>query len=1268
MFSALKSRIMGTPQPSVSPPKQTSLQPHQEVDVLYTFNTNSTKDDICDAQLNVEHKTKIEGLIQSFERSIPRNSNNIQRKKKLLIQNFKNIIYLNHDIKNMILFFLRKGTSGLLQGERKVEIKIEYRGIQEPIMKIYFKDLEFKFSDILFISSYTPFLSYKQLKSLKEDRSNKYIIHKLMDIVTEKGITRSEKNINSFEQFILQLENDKFYLLFKKANSNNNSNDYEYFFSAYNTFIIQSHQSGKVRLINKALRKGSLVSIEEMICDFDSILTFEKLERMVLEKYKKKLGKEEQNQQKQINIFLSHYESFSRKLIEGSLNKIHQIIDRKTMNKLSPQDKESIDKFLNHIANQLLTINQFLLLDKIEKNTKLEITELINSIMNLYESTNNRLSIRLLVRENRIQDIESLCKSIKNKLNIESLLNINQENENIESKLSTMYTHVDEEFYNLKVLKKVEDRYYELNNQCIQYIIENKLEILTVFNNLYQRFNQTFGKNEKFIGDSDEPMDIYKNFIRIMVLALNRPKTKYLLENTMENHLELDTFYRFFLPEINKIDGFYDIDINQIDNDDYRLNDHIYSFGKYILNLNNIRNIRFDNETYTSMLSVDLNKLEINFEGNINYNQLFVFKNIRNGDKIRENLFKELREDGLNPEEEQHFKINLYSIFNLFYSNFLKTNGFDIFYYDLTFLLKKIFNDPRLYEDMEYIDYYLYILKMLDGISRQNIVGTGYTPYIVGTDNPEREIPSLNRANTYFLQNVFSEGKINILETFILGNKDTPNPFKIFGVFINMNLVAFIASLFTIEKINKIQNIIKIIGYLEFADLMKNKITINKLIQEANNHMLNLDKISYSFNLSIERPNDFPNEYLIMAQIKRIEYLFEHYLYKELDIKKDYLLFFIRSKLNVYELGPYYNLMGYPLLFNIENNKYFDKNIKYRQMFREIQQTFLKDGQPLINLVNGVVLERIKQLLNNKELTLQNIYQRLIHVFSHIDICLFFQYFLKNELLNVENLQTLNLNEKKQNLFEFINRSFTDHNIQMKNIDDFNIDSLERKISRPERPNNEENADFVYQFKKLKKLRTLYQFIVLIDNVERKIPGKINRKRITSHKNKTLQQITNEFKELRKQISNSKNEIRNIIIKEKYSQNFLKSLKNKSQLNQKMKTILEEYIDELNENGIDIESYINNYNLIEQIYLVIKEYENFINKKKVNYVKKELIDINHFYTKVKIYRMLNYLNTVNVQQNVLPELNEGELVEAVGGKSKKKKISNKRISSKKMKK
>ncbi len=194
MFSSLRSRVFGTAQAQ----PQIQIQRQPQPIILYSFNTKSTKEEICFSQMNEENQRRLKDMIQTMKRSINRNRPNIQNKKRELIENLNHLIYLKSDVKNMILFFLRKGTSGVIQGERKVEITFEDRSPQEPLIKIYFKDLEFFFKDIQFISSYTPFLSYKQLKTLKEDRTNKSIIHKIKDIVLEKGIARAEKNIESF--------------------------------------------------------------------------------------------------------------------------------------------------------------------------------------------------------------------------------------------------------------------------------------------------------------------------------------------------------------------------------------------------------------------------------------------------------------------------------------------------------------------------------------------------------------------------------------------------------------------------------------------------------------------------------------------------------------------------------------------------------------------------------------------------------------------------------------------------------------------------------------------------------------------------------------------------------------------------------------------------------------------------------------------------------------------------------------------------------------
>ena len=57
----------------------------------------------------------------------------------------------------------------------------------------------------------------------------------------------------------------------------------------------------------------------------------------------------------------------------------------------------------------------------------------------------------------------------------------------------------------------------------------------------------------------------------------------------------------------------------------------------------------------------------------------------------------------------------------------------------------------------------LHIFSMINGISQQNIIGQQTTTYIVGTDGIQRELASLTRANTYFLNQIFlSDKEINV--------------------------------------------------------------------------------------------------------------------------------------------------------------------------------------------------------------------------------------------------------------------------------------------------------------------------------------------------------------------------------------------------------------------------------------------------------------------------------------------------------------------------
>ena len=83
MFSSLRSRMFGTPQAQAQPQIQIQQQPQPII--LYSFNTKSTKEEICSSKMNEENQRRLTNMIQTMERSINRNRKNIQNKKRELI-------------------------------------------------------------------------------------------------------------------------------------------------------------------------------------------------------------------------------------------------------------------------------------------------------------------------------------------------------------------------------------------------------------------------------------------------------------------------------------------------------------------------------------------------------------------------------------------------------------------------------------------------------------------------------------------------------------------------------------------------------------------------------------------------------------------------------------------------------------------------------------------------------------------------------------------------------------------------------------------------------------------------------------------------------------------------------------------------------------------------------------------------------------------------------------------------------------------------------
>lgn len=305
------------------------------------------------------------------------------------------------------------------------------------------------------------------------------------------------------------------------------------------------------------------------------------------------------------NKILSSF-SLAGQIQTGLKKKINEIELQKLKDYIN--SSETIQNFIsiinNKIYNNINDSNYYL-----ENNSK---KELNNMIFNCYflQSIKN-------ISFNRLQ-------IITNKKNVNNVLLNN---------LSVPFRTEKDEIINkkkiktendLKIIFKIKKKYIKNKELLINNIKEYKNKYLSEILRLYNEYNFNF-KNKisnfnikVFIGDKNDELTIYKNFIRIMVLNLNNNKVKYLLSEILENKLEYESFFIYFIDNIyeNSIkrnDGNiieYDINLDLIENDDPSLNDHIYFYGHYFYHsfLNISKNINFEDYDLENL------NLEINLQ------------------------------------------------------------------------------------------------------------------------------------------------------------------------------------------------------------------------------------------------------------------------------------------------------------------------------------------------------------------------------------------------------------------------------------------------------------------------------------------------------------------------------------------------------------------------------------------------------------------------------------------------------------------------------
>lgn len=1102
MFSALRTRLTGLPQPQrVETSKlgeQQVFEPGRLID-LYQFNcryevyndpsasyARNKRLAVCNASLPNELKGKLERIIEA----------NPQLSEKLT-----KVINLSMEMKNLIRFYLTKGSCGgmvsTLKGDRSVDIKIRFvQSSQDYEIMIYFERFDFNFEDIEIISTVTPFVSNKQLKVIRErilrkrdegieryrENRREFVLEILENVILENPISRT-KTMTSQEQRMmrntlsnklkLKTERNKYVSFltqslqknFQNIQINTNitiqevedllklTNDEKeiFFFICYNEYIIYSHQKNKTLTVNQLTETGSRYSIEHMVCDLSKVLSIQSITktRKILfktsitsieniskiienvEKIQEELNKYLNNRTKMIvikvyvNEVFNHLKILKEKLLSNNIfNKDKELLKIKL--------GEIIELFKNNIDLRRIFIENYIIEEGKINQRKGE--EVLNSIILLSEEILQKMKVPNQ-KKRKMNEItpttniheESTENHIKNILNIE----------------------------NLKIQQSIQEEY----ERKLQELIKNINEYKDYFVSRMRQIYQIFGENIQYQIDENNNMSIYKNFIRIMVLTLNNPKVKYLLDHVLYKDLIYDTFYSSFKKEILESSfyeqgteniSFYDLNIDLISDEDSRLVDHIYMFSDYFEyhpGLNNYFDILFNNILYSFSeeglrkkelnMNIDIQNQKIEYNMNIpslndmkesvintmkqkiesdNHYLIRIFRLVpldkqniqflmdefnKNENPLKEDFKQMLKEQQwgnqtsnkikeleiknflqthesnlneypqlkdlliymineskiLNTFIEQifgqqkkttptNYSFNFFYFFNNYYQKICETNGFDLFYVDLMYLMQQYFKDENLYQDLDYFMLFTFILSKVDTVNHDHIfykksTKNNSSPYPTGS---ARRFTDCVRNNTYFMNTTFSFGKINILETFIFQAYKQDNDF--FDISYNY-ILKFI-------KNEEIRTYINSLIFDEHKGLLSDGLYIKLKIKRLR-----------------ELFNEFINQYFIQK--------FTNNCLNDIYTQK--------IDTHIIKIPNVFNIAGYPYLFTLTNNTYEDIKQPYRLMFENIYQ-FIQDNKTnagssvnifmknVLYLIQLSIVKRLKlenRLEENKNY--QNIYE-----------------------------------------------------------------------------------------------------------------------------------------------------------------------------------------------------------------------------------------------------------------------------------------------------
>jgi len=465
--------------------------------------------------------------------------------------------------------------------------------------------------------------------------------------------------------------------------------------------------------------------------------------------------------------------------------------------------------------------------------------------------------------------------------------NMNQKS-NIVNQIYENDIYTDEPFYEKRKQEfMITDEYLHRKKYAIQefkkLIEEHKDEYIQTFQLILQKYGKEFESNPNQIDE----MDIYKNFIYVMVLLLNEDEQiRFLYKNVLKSNLQLDSFYAPFSKEIEQYSQrnsnrdilFFDIDMNTIQKNDKRLLSHMIVFYEY-----------FKIDTFH-----------------------YYFSNLSNQNQNKLNIEINIQQRKINIKLPE-IKMNIFEYINYFIQKITKTDSLNLLYYDNIEFIKQFTQNENMHT-YKIFSLLQKILRNITAINEEKILKERTSVYILG----DRYLGDNSNINIFMLNNIFSMGHVNILKTYILSPKINNIYIEIIDLLTSYRSIIndldtnrkYSNEIFSYDSLFRISDEHNI-----FVKNIFDKLEKNKKYKISND----LNQITNKINISLktEGSNILNFQNYFQTYSWKLKFILNRYdsILQKLN-PMNYFSYF--QSIQIIPIGRYFNLLQYPIFYHFK--------------------------------------------------------------------------------------------------------------------------------------------------------------------------------------------------------------------------------------------------------------------------------------------------------------------------------------------------------------